>query len=97
MRQSRKQPRRVRGYRIHDFRGAPYHPPSFTTPFMWRASPPEAEWRRVIDDPTTQHAWIIQSGRKMRQFQFRRDQWPSSLTEDRHCWQVLWCIWSLAS
>ena len=64
--------RRVRGYRIHVFRGAQYHPPSLTTPFMWREQPPLAEWEQVIRDPATQHAWIIQSGRKMRQFQFRR-------------------------
>ena len=64
--------RRVRGYRIHVFRGAQYHPPSHTTPFMWCEQPPLAEWEQVIRDPTTQQAWIIQSGRKMRQFQFRR-------------------------
>jgi hypothetical protein len=64
--------RRVRGYRIHVFRGHPYQPPSFTTPFMWREGPPLAEWEHVIADSATQQAWIIQSGRKMKQFQFRR-------------------------
>ncbi len=61
--------KRVRGYRIHFFRGSGYHPPSSTTPLMWREGPPETEWQQVINDPTIQHAWMIQSGRKMRQFQ----------------------------
>jgi len=66
------QPKRVRGYRIHIFRGAAYQPPSFTTPTIWRKSPPVSEWQRVIDDPATLQAWMIQSGRKMQHFQFRR-------------------------
>ena len=65
--------RRMRGYRIHVFRGAGYQPPSYTTPLLWRESLPLAEWQRIIADPTTQRAWIIQSGRKMHQFEFRRD------------------------
>jgi hypothetical protein len=40
---------------------------------LWRESPPIEEWHRVITDPTTRQAWIMQSGRKMRQFQFQRD------------------------
>ncbi len=64
--------KRVRGYRIHVYRGAGQQPPSFTTPLLWRESVPLAEWQRIIADPTTQHAWIIQSGRKMRAFEFRR-------------------------
>jgi hypothetical protein len=67
-----KKGRRVRGYRIHVFRGTG-HPPSYTTPLMWRERVPLEEWQRIIADPTTQHAWIIQSGRKMRAFEFRRD------------------------
>jgi hypothetical protein len=67
-----KKGRRVRGYRIHVFRGTG-QPPSYTTPHMWRESVPLDEWQRIIADPTTQHAWIIQSGRKMRQFEFRRN------------------------
>jgi hypothetical protein len=63
----------MRGYRIHVFRGAGHHPPSYTTPLIWRESAPLTEWQRIIADPTTMHAWIIQSGRKMRQFQFQRD------------------------
>lgn len=63
---------RVRGYRIHVWRGAAYTPASYTTPTMWRESVPLAEWQRVITDPSTQQAWIIESGRKMKQFQFRR-------------------------
>jgi hypothetical protein len=66
-----KKGRRVRGYRIHVFRGTG-HPPSYTTPLMWRESVPLDEWQCIIADPTTQHAWIIQSGRKMHQFEFRR-------------------------
>jgi hypothetical protein len=72
MRQS-AQPKRVRGYRIHIFRGATYQPPSFTTPTMWRDSPPMTEWQRVIDDPATLQAWMLRSGRKMPHVQFRRN------------------------
>ena len=68
--------RRVRGYRMHVFRGAGHQPPSYTTPLLWRESVPLSEWQRIIADPTTQHAWIIQSGRKLRQFEFRRDSSP---------------------
>ena len=57
--------RRVRGYRIHVFRGASSQPPSYTTPPMWRETPPVREWEQVIADPATQSAWIIRSGRKM--------------------------------
>jgi hypothetical protein len=67
-----KQGRRVRGYRIHVFRGAGQQPSSYTTPLLWRESVPLDEWQAVIADPSTQHAWIIQSGRKMRAFEFRR-------------------------
>lgn len=70
---SRNTARRVRGYRIHIWRGAPYQPPSLTTPLLWRESPPVDEWQRVIADPTTAKAWIIQSGHKMKQFQFQRE------------------------
>ncbi|HEY6411602.1 MAG TPA: hypothetical protein VIY29_29440 [Ktedonobacteraceae bacterium] len=66
------QGKRVRGYRIHIWRGSQCQPPSMTTPLMWREGPPVDEWQRVINDPTTQRAWIIQSGRTMQQFQFRR-------------------------
>jgi len=72
MRQS-TQPKRVRGYRIHIFRGAAYQPPSLTTPILWRDSPPVIEWQRVIDDPATLQAWMLRSGRKMLHFQFRRN------------------------
>lgn len=64
--------KRVRGYRIHIFRGTGYQPPSFTSPLMWRESPPIDEWQQVTNNPSTQQAWIIRSGRKMKQFQFRR-------------------------
>jgi len=64
--------RRLRGYRIHIFRGAQYQPPSLTTPTMWRETPPEVEWQCVISDPATQQAHMIRSGRKMPAFQFRR-------------------------
>jgi len=64
---------RVRGYRIHLFRGAGHQPPTVTSSLMWREQPPLAEWQRVIDDPATLQAWMIQSGRKMKHFQFRRD------------------------
>jgi len=40
---------------------------------MWRERVPLAEWQRILDDPTTMQAWIIQSGRKMRQFRFQRN------------------------
>ncbi len=69
---------RVRGYRIHVFRGAGNQPPSYTTPLVWRESVPLAEWQRIIADPTTLHAWIIQSGRKLRRFEFRRDGSPAA-------------------
>lgn len=62
----------VRGYRIHVYCGAAYHPPSYTTATMWREKPPVEEWQRVIADPATQQAWMIQSGKRMKQFQFRR-------------------------
>jgi len=65
-------PRRVRGYRIHIWRGAAYAPPSLTTPIMWRTSPLVSEWQRVIADPSTQQASMLRSGRKMRAFQFCR-------------------------
>ena len=73
MSQLAKPGRRVRGYRIHVFRGSGFHPCSYTTPLMWRESVPLAEWHAIIADPSTQHAWIIQSGRKMRAYQFQRD------------------------
>ena len=66
--------RRVRGYRIHIFRGAGYQPPSLTTPTIWAEQPPLQKWQEVIADPATQSAYIIRSGRKMREFQFRRNQ-----------------------
>lgn len=69
----RNKGRRVRGYRIHIWRGAQYHPPSLTTPLMWHESPPLYEWQRVIADPTTTKAWMIQTGRKMKQFFFQRE------------------------
>lgn len=81
MRPSPKKGRRIRGYRIHVFRGAGYQPPSYTTPLMWRERVPLAEWQRVLDDPATQQAWIIQSGRNMPQFHFQRSR--SSLTPAR--------------
>jgi hypothetical protein len=65
--------RRVRGYRIHIFRGAREEPPSITTPLMWREDPPLDEWQHTINDPSTQQAWMIRSGRKMKQFQFHRE------------------------
>jgi len=40
---------------------------------MWRERVPLDEWQRILDDPTTMQAWIIQSGRKMRQFRFQRN------------------------
>mgnify|MGYP001438361766 CR=1 FL=1 len=64
---------RYRGYRIHVYRGAAYSPSSYTTSTMWRVSPPLEEWQRVISDPSTQTATMIESGRKMKQFQFRRN------------------------
>ena len=67
------QTKRVRGYRIHIYRGAQYQPPSITTPLIWRAQAPIDEWQRTIDHPATQQAWMLQSGRKMKQFQFRRE------------------------
>ena len=72
MRQSppTKPGKRVRGYRIHIFRGAGYQPPSFTMPTIWAEQPPLETWQRVIADPATQSAYIIRSGRKMQQFQF---------------------------
>jgi hypothetical protein len=68
----RNKGRRVRGYRIHIFRGAGHHPPSLTMPTIWAEQPPLQKWRDVIADPATQSAYIIRSGRKMREFQFRR-------------------------
>ena len=65
-------PRRVRGYRIHIFRGAASHPPSITTLLMWRESVPVAEWQRIISDPSTMQAYIIRSGRKMQAYQYSR-------------------------
>lgn len=62
----------VRGYRIHVYRGGSYSPPSYTTTTMWCEKPPVEQWQRVIADPTTQQAWMIQSGKRMKQFQFRR-------------------------
>jgi len=72
----RRETRRVRGYRIHVYRGASSQPPSYTTPLLWRESVPLEEWQSVIADASTQHAWIVQSGRKMRQFEFRRSGSP---------------------
>ena len=69
----RNKGRRCRGYCIHIWRGAQYHPPSITTPLMWCERPPLEEWQRVIADPTTAKAWMIQSGRRMKQFQFQRE------------------------
>ena len=66
-----KKGRRVRGYCIHVFRGTGQSP-SYTTPLMWCERVPLDEWQRIIADPSTQHAWIIQSGRKMRAYEFRR-------------------------
>ena len=67
------QPKRVRGYRIHIFRGAGQQPPSLTTSIMWRESPQVSEWQRVMNDPATRQSWMIRSGRKMKYFQFHRD------------------------
>ena len=61
--------KRVRGFRIHVWRGAQHQPPSMTTPLMWRESPPIDDFQRVIDNPSTQQAWILQSGRKVKHFQ----------------------------
>jgi hypothetical protein len=69
-----RQPKRLRGYRIHVWRGADHQPPSYTTPTLWRESPPAREWQQVIADPATQHAWMLQSGRKLKPFQFHRPQ-----------------------
>lgn len=68
----RNKGRHIRGYRIHVFRGAAYHPPSLTTPTIWAERPPLQKWQEVIADPATQSAYIVRSGRKMREFQFRR-------------------------
>jgi hypothetical protein len=67
---STKPGKRVRGYAIHVFRGAGYHPPSYTTPLLWKETPPVQEWQSVINDPTIQQAWMIESGRKMKEFQY---------------------------
>jgi hypothetical protein len=67
------QSKQVRGYRIHVYQGARYQPPSITTPLMWREDPPMEEWQHTITHPATQQAWMMQSGRKMKQFQFRRE------------------------
>jgi hypothetical protein len=64
--------KRVRGYRIHVFRGTRHQPPSITTPLMWRESVPVAEWQRIISDPSTMQAYIIRSGRKMKAYQYSR-------------------------
>jgi len=64
--------KRVRGYRIRIWRGAQHQPPYITTPLMWRESPPIDEFQKVINHPSTERAWIIQSGRKMKQYQFQR-------------------------
>jgi hypothetical protein len=45
--------KRVRGYRIHIYRGAGYQPPSITTPLIWRKQPPIDEWQRTIDHPAS--------------------------------------------
>ncbi|HLG79145.1 MAG TPA: hypothetical protein VFA09_03140 [Ktedonobacteraceae bacterium] len=71
--QTSQRGRRVRGYRIHVYRGSQHHPPSFTTPIMWREQPPVEEWKRVINDPATQSAYMIRSGRRMKDFQFTRN------------------------
>jgi hypothetical protein len=65
--------KRVRGYCIHIYRGARYQPPSIITPLIWREHPPIEEWERTITHPATQQAWMMQSGRKMKQFQFHRE------------------------
>jgi hypothetical protein len=65
-------PRRVWGYCIHVFRGVGYQPPSSTTPVLWRDLPPARQWQQVIDDPATQQAWMVRSGRELAQFQFSR-------------------------
>jgi hypothetical protein len=43
--------RRVRGYRIHVFLGAGYQPPSYTTPILWRETPPTREWQQLTSSP----------------------------------------------
>ncbi|MGZ3628003.1 MAG: hypothetical protein ACXVDN_10085 [Ktedonobacteraceae bacterium] len=45
--------KRVRGYRIHIYRGARYQPPSITTPLSWREQPPIEEWQRTITNPAS--------------------------------------------
>ena len=45
--------KRVRGYRIHIYRGARYQPPSITTPLIWREQPPIEEWQRTITNPAS--------------------------------------------
>jgi len=72
MKQSTPKPRRLRGFRIHIFRGARHQPPSVTTPTLWREQPPVVEWERIINDPATRAAYMIRSGRKMKHFQFSR-------------------------
>jgi hypothetical protein len=39
---------------------------------MWRENPPVAEWQRIISDPSTMQAYIIRSGRKMKAYQYSR-------------------------
>ena len=73
MQSMRKQGKRVRGFRIHVFRGAGHQPVSFTTPTMWGEQPPLQKWQEVIADPATRSAYILRSGRKMREFQFRQE------------------------
>jgi hypothetical protein len=72
MKPSLPHPRRLRGYRIHIFRGACHQTASVTTPTMWREQPPVVEWERVINDPATRAAYMLRSGRKMKHFQFAR-------------------------
>jgi len=73
MRQS-VQSKRVRGYRIHMYRGELYQPPSITTPLLWREQPPS----RIDNERSTiQQAWIMQSGRTMKRYQFRRKAYPT--------------------
>jgi hypothetical protein len=73
-RSSQAKERLFRGFRIHVFRGIGHQPVSFTTPTIWSEQPPLQKWQEVISDPATRSAYIIRSGRKMREFQFRRDQ-----------------------
>jgi hypothetical protein len=65
-------PRRIQGYRIHVFRRVGYQPSSYTTPVLWSELLPARQWQQVIDDPATQQAWLVRSGRKLKQFQLSR-------------------------